>query len=264
MNSYLGKVFYTKRKHGSIPISIELDGFLCGDKKHQTQKELFKALYGKKTTMTLERYFPTLKKPQPSLDLASHIFDICTNPKGIDLQNRSDEVRKLFYSGFGARCVASGYNPEDVLQEIYRGIIARNAGICPFDPKKSSFGHYVHMVCGCIVANYHRKMSKIRQREQVGIFDWGSDDSYGLQDVAVYAVEVDEKTPEEEYLKNEAENSLFEYIRNFDPKLLSILQGLIEKESRKSMASRLNLSSNAVSERVRTVRKLTLEWSQLY
>lgn len=107
-------------------------------------------------------------------------------------------------------------------------------------------------------------MSKIRQREQVGVFDWGSDDTYGLQDVSVYAVEVEENTPEEEFLTNEAENSLFEYINKFDPKLLNILKGLIEKESRKSMASRLGLSTNAVSERVRTVRKLTLEWSKLY
>ena len=48
--------------------------------------------------------FPHLNQPQPSYDLASALTDTCGVKKGIDLENRSDEVRKLFYAGFGARC----------------------------------------------------------------------------------------------------------------------------------------------------------------
>lgn len=88
---------------------------------------------------------------------------------GIDLETRSDEVRKLFYAGFGRRCFNAGYDTEDVLQEVYQGLLSRNLGTCPYDPAKSSFGHYVHMVAGCILSNYRRKEQRRRAREQVGV-----------------------------------------------------------------------------------------------
>jgi hypothetical protein len=257
-----GEVLYTKRKHGSLPLKVLSSGFLLGEKKFDTEKSLFEDLYGKRTSMTIKRYFPS-KASQPSVDLFQELYEECRIKKGIDLENRSHEVRKLFYAGFGARCIASGYSPEDVLQEIYKGLIARNNGICPFDPRKSSFGHYVHMVCGCIMANYHRKMKKRMEREQVGIYNWDSDE-YGLQDVSAYAVEVDETTPEEECLKNEAQDSLFGYIRDYDPELIIILEGLIRKDTRKMMAEQTGWSSNSVTQAVKKVRELTLEWSEGY
>lgn len=88
---------------------------------------------------------------------------------GIDLERRGHEVRKILFAGFGSRIMRSGYDPEEVLQEIYRGILARNRGKCPFDEKKSSFGHYVHMVCECILNNYHRREQRRREVEQVGM-----------------------------------------------------------------------------------------------
>jgi DNA-directed RNA polymerase specialized sigma24 family protein len=90
-------------------------------------------------------------------------------PTGIDLENRADEVRKLLFAGFGTRIFAAGYDPEDVLQEVYRGLLARNAGRCAWDASKSSFGHYVHMVCSCILSNFHRRENRRRQVEQVGL-----------------------------------------------------------------------------------------------
>lgn len=91
--------------------------------------------------------------------------------KGIDLVNRGHEVRKLFYAGFFGRVARYGYDPEEVLQEVYAGLLVRNRGKCPFDPKKSSFGHYVHMVCECIISNYHRKHNRHAQAEQFGYTD---------------------------------------------------------------------------------------------
>ena len=85
--------------------------------------------------------------------------------RGIDLAKRGHEVRKLLYAGFGFRMARAGYDPEEVLQEVYRGILVRNQGKCPFDGQKSSFGHYVHMVISCVLSNYHRKMSKHRSIE---------------------------------------------------------------------------------------------------
>lgn len=114
-------------------------------------------------------------------------------PIGIDLENRSHEVRKLLFAGFGARIARAGYDPDDVLQEVYKGLLARNRGTCRFDPSKSSFGHYVHMVCGCVLANYHRKQVRLITREQVGMYVRGSSESeVGKQsDAALGAVDAD-------------------------------------------------------------------------
>lgn len=79
---------------------------------------------------------------------------------GIDLAGRGHEVRKLLFAGFTGKMLSRGYDPEDVLQEIYRGLLVRNKGKCPWDKRKSSFGHYVYMVISCVLTNYHRKESK--------------------------------------------------------------------------------------------------------
>ncbi len=102
---------------------------------------------------------------------------------GIDLVNRAHEVRKLLFAGFGKRIVRMGYDPEDVLQDVYKGLLARNLGKCPWDANKSSFGHYVHMVCGCIVSNYHRKYNRINSNERAGVYVW-KDGGTALVDLA--------------------------------------------------------------------------------
>lgn len=89
--------------------------------------------------------------------------------QGIDLAKRGQEVAKLLFAGFGRVIAACGYDPEDVLQDVNRAILVRNRGTCPWDPGKASFGHYVHMVCQCELANYHRKMNRRREVEQVGL-----------------------------------------------------------------------------------------------
>lgn len=104
--------------------------------------------------------------------------------KGIDLGKRGHEVAKLLFAGFGHQIYANGYDPDDVLQEVYKGILIRNLGKCPFDPAKSSFGHYVHMVAGCVLSNYHRKMNRQRAVEVIGIKAKDDDAEYGMQDVA--------------------------------------------------------------------------------
>lgn len=63
--------------------------------------------------------------------------------------------------GFGSKIRASGYSFEDVLQEVYKGLLVRNRGKCPFDPAKSSFGHYVWMVAECVIRNHHRYAQRV-------------------------------------------------------------------------------------------------------
>ncbi len=90
---------------------------------------------------------------------------------GIDLGKRGHEVRKLFYAGFARKVARRGYDPEDVLQELYKALLIRNRGKCPWDPQKSSFGHYVHMVAGCIISNYVRRYGRLEKNETFGIQD---------------------------------------------------------------------------------------------
>lgn len=106
-------------------------------------------------------------------------------PLGIDLAARGHEVRKLLYKGFGARIARRGFDIEDVLQEVYKGLLTRNKGICPFDARKSSFGHYVHMVSGCILSNYERKMGRRAEHEQLGMYDPTASDEGGMVDAAL-------------------------------------------------------------------------------
>lgn len=88
--------------------------------------------------------------------------------RGIDLSENYRDVKRLFYAGFSKRVFAMGYDPEEVFQELCKGILIRNNGKCVFDPEKSSLGHYVHMVTNCIISNYNRKHSRIRRTESVG------------------------------------------------------------------------------------------------
>ena len=87
---------------------------------------------------------------------------------GIDLAARGHEVRKLFYAGgFMGVLTREGIDPEEFLQEVYRGLLARNRGACPWDHRKSSFGHYVHIVIRCVLANYLRRERLRDSREGV-------------------------------------------------------------------------------------------------
>lgn len=85
---------------------------------------------------------------------------------GIDLNIYGEDVKRLFYSQFGTKITKLGFDPEDVLQEVYRGILIRNQG-SPFNPAKAKFSTYVVMVCRCVVSNYITKHQKTKQEVQL-------------------------------------------------------------------------------------------------
>lgn len=187
-------MFWTKWEHGSHPVSRSNKNkwvihYPDGAKEFRSGRALMRAIHnGRDPHLQVERYFKSGRWNQKSehrpiadvipfprqittLDLFACVEEATPAPKlGIDLVNRSLEVKKLLYAGFGRRIVAMGYDPEDVLQDVYKGLLARNLGTCPWDIRKSSFGHYVHMVCGCILSNYHRKYNRINSQESVGVF----------------------------------------------------------------------------------------------
>ena len=210
-----GQVLFSRYEDGPVrPVRVLADGAgWQGDGlgTFNTNKDLLAALTGhpEGRHWSPERYFrlkpvPTSKptgrgrprRPKPVSYLAeTNIFEVLTLPVaptiivkpklGIDLAKRGHEVRKLLFAGFGRRMFLSGYDPEDVLQEVYKGILVRNKGKCPYDPRKSSFGHYVHMIISCVLSNYHRKQHRIIEMEQLGLRVLLDDASeYRLGDVA--------------------------------------------------------------------------------
>jgi len=82
---------------------------------------------------------------------------------------KADEVRKLLWNGFAGKMLSQGYDPEDVLQEVYKGLLVRNNGRCPWDGRKSTFGHYVYMVIDGVLTNYHRKQKRRSDRYAVSL-----------------------------------------------------------------------------------------------
>jgi len=102
---------------------------------------------------------------------------------GIDLVNRSGEVVKLLFAGFGSWIHTSGFDPEEVVQEVFLGMVVRNQGRCPWDGRKSSFGHYVHMVCNGVLSNYHRKVKRVRIHERPGVWGYNAQGEWQEMDV---------------------------------------------------------------------------------
>ena len=85
---------------------------------------------------------------------------------GIDLQERAIEVARLFYAGgYAAKAKAMGIEPEELLQEVYKALEIRNRGICPWDHRKSSFGHYVHLVINGTAINQSKTQGRRRRGE---------------------------------------------------------------------------------------------------
>lgn len=109
---------------------------------------------------------------------------VLRRPPGIDLDRRGIEVAKLLRAGFQCWITSSGYDFDDVLQEVYRKILVANRGKSPWTPAKSSFGHYVHMVCRSALSNLHRRESRVRSREQLGLPGVGSDGLWASVDVS--------------------------------------------------------------------------------
>ena len=99
---------------------------------------------------------------------------------GIDLSEKHIEVKKLFYKYCGKMCLDTHCDAEEVLMEVYKGILIRNRGTCPFDAKKSAFSTYVIMVSRCVTANYINKKRRRSEKEVVGVEDTIENTDYAI------------------------------------------------------------------------------------
>lgn len=184
---------------------------------------------------------------------------------GIDLRNRSGEVAKLLFAGFGRRIYACGYDPEDVLQEVYKGLLVRNRGKCPWDVKKSSFGHYVHMVCGCILSNYHRRESRRRQVEQIGM-NAPTDEGFTNVDAAdacstrVECASYLDTTP---MVDKDFIDFMCQRVSPLEGRqmALQVLPLAIEGHGRQEIAAALNVPMAHVARALKTIKTTMSDWS---
>lgn len=81
---------------------------------------------------------------------------------GVDLADPAQLglVRGIFLARFAHRVLSKGLDPQDCLQCVYMGILARNLGKRPFDPALSSLSNYAYIVIRSVTANfidYHRR-----------------------------------------------------------------------------------------------------------
>lgn len=216
-------------------------------------------------TVPAERISPTQKNPGMAVSPARETL-VVEGPVGIDLTRRAHEVRKLLFAGYGKRIFASGYDPDDVLQEVYRKLLVANQGKSPWDPSKSSFGHYVHMVCGSALSNFHRKQKRIKEMEQIGIKSLHKD-GLRMGDVGS-ATNLAAKTTVEtqDSLLSEAADDLIEFILDSHPHdttthlAIAILPHVTSGESRKQIAIDLGISMAALSRAVSRLRASACAW----
>jgi len=216
---------------------------------------------------TLAMFDPRITVATPTIVVkGSPNLSVAHTPKGIDLAKRGHEVRKLFYAGYGRRVLKYGYDPEDVLQDVFMGILVRNQGKCPFDPSKSSFGHYVHMVCGCIVSNYRRRYSRLERNEQFGVMSM-VDDTMQVCDVREADLAVVEPTCVEAVEATSAQAVLLHEIGNkatgmgLCPSLAHECFNLMVQGHKKGEIALLTGAAPSVVAKVlRMIRKVAADW----
>lgn len=285
--------YFSRIEHGSHKVVADSNGFEVfwpsGPKLYNSARQTIMAVFNgqevvdkscKDPGLTFDRYFKDNRaQPEPVsiMDIiksrnstgitvsspgiiirGGEELSIEEPELGIDLNVYHKDVRRLFYAGFSRRVVRMGYNPEEVLQEIYKGILIRNNGKCPHDPRKSSLGHYVHMVAGCIISNYNRKHSRIRNNEWMG----GKNEDNEIVDLAITSIptpstQFDHSTLTELSKKvSEATSAKVGLEVGLVGQILSMVS---EGKTKSEISFSTGLNPNKVSRVVRTIRKTASE-----
>ena len=63
-------------------------------------------------------------------------------------------IDRMFWARFAYKVTAIGRDPEDCLQEVYRGCLTRNQGTRPFDTEVSSLSNYGYIVIRSVTLNF--------------------------------------------------------------------------------------------------------------
>lgn len=112
---------------------------------------------------------PKFKWQEGLPTIFSYTFKVKT--LGIDVEKHKDDIKNLFYKRQGQKLMKTGVNTEEVLQEVYKGLLIRNRGSCPYDSEKSAMSTYIVMVVDCITMNYMNKFNRTSDRFVTGVED---------------------------------------------------------------------------------------------
>lgn len=181
------RILYTRAKHGTQPVTIHGKGrervFDLGGERYSSFRSLMTHLNGgQDPKVGFERYFglgshgltvEPLVSPfvMFSAKHGGNVY-IRVTRRGVDLSKKWRDIERLFYAGFRTWLQTAGYTREDfeeVLQDIHLGLLSRNQGRGAWDPERSSFGHYVHMVCRSVVTNHYNRRKRRLSREKPGV-----------------------------------------------------------------------------------------------
>lgn len=79
-------------------------------------------------------------------------------------------VRRVYLRRWSAVVARAGLDPDDVLQDIYRSILTRNAGEHPFRARDGMEGvsNYAWMVCRSVSSNAIARARRVGPREVLG------------------------------------------------------------------------------------------------
>jgi len=172
-----------------------------------------------------------------SFDFKKKFNPIKKKPHGIDINKKSSDIRLLFYKRQAKQVARLGLDPEDVLQEVYKGLIIRNEGTCPYDPKKSAFSTYVVMVMNCVVMNIVKKRKLHNDRECVG-----SEDDAATSNLASHY-----STEEDDFLIEQVRSS-------FQGDLLKVFDAMMEGTKHAHIAQELGWEMKRVNLCVKEIR----------
>ena len=183
-----------RRVAGPLPIADALAGLGLRKNAHlpvvPTVQEL--ATWGRAVLQVVHRaqVLPTRKPQDRPLPLAFTYVPRVRKPKpappevGFDLGAREQEVRNILFKLFKYKLEKGGFDHEEAVQEAMMALAIRNKGRCPWDAKKSSWGHYVYMVIDGTLCNMARRAGR-RSREVPDGLTGRDDDQVSRQDLQV-------------------------------------------------------------------------------
>jgi len=269
------KRLYLRSEHGSHPVFVKKAGLsreytirIGGEVKiYRTTRALLRWLYGKTVYISHDRYF-RVGQYSRFRNRTTSLLALFHELPGIDLENRSHEVSKILFRCYGNSLSQLNMDMEDVLQEVFKGILTRNKGTCAWDPQKSSFGHYVHMVCGCVLMNLQKKQKRRTEKEVVGVRTF-SDDSWEWKDAAESVEGSYTTSPiQEEFEIGESVKDLQGWLlsredaRKTDNKIArKIIPLLCQGYKRSEIADSLEMDPGKVSRGLHYLRSVTTEWT---
>jgi RNA polymerase sigma factor (sigma-70 family) len=164
---------------------------------------------------------------------------------GVDVIKKRKDIERLLYKACGGAIKKYGYEFDDLLQEVFIGILKRNKGQGAYDPSRSAFSHYIILVCNSIFRNYHAKEMKRRGREILGARNKNGD----IVDVKEIAVDItvneNDFTPEKylEFLSEKIDDPRTRWeIRTNKKEYKTILSGIVAGFSKDEISKSLQIS----------------------